>query len=349
MFLWPDDHYAQPLEAEFDSAFYELFSWPEGGFTGGDGTYSVLLPDGRTVWIFGDSFIGEVNPDSTRIKKDPMYVRNAFIVQDGSEMKTKYRGTPDDYQSLIIPDKVLNSGETVTEDSVWYWPGDGFIENGSLKIFLSEFRQFGPDMWDFEWTGTALVTFSLPSLTQKNIVEFSLDKTNGIHFGHAIYEADNYTYIYGLYEGKPYAARAVSGKIEGSWEYFSAGEWTDEIDKITPVLDVNGSEQFSVIKYSGSYFLMTQLGGFSNEIWAYKSDRPYSWKPENGKKIYTIELPFENENLFTYNALAHPQFVDKENRVLISYNTNSHRLQDHFDNAYIYRPRFIRVPLKHFD
>ena len=36
------------------------------GFTGGDGVYSVPLPDGRTAWFFGDSFIGGVREDGSR-------------------------------------------------------------------------------------------------------------------------------------------------------------------------------------------------------------------------------------------------------------------------------------------
>ena len=43
-----------------DTYFTNLFIRDCCGFTGGDGTYSVLLPDGRTVWIFGDTFLGTV-------------------------------------------------------------------------------------------------------------------------------------------------------------------------------------------------------------------------------------------------------------------------------------------------
>ena len=57
----PSDEVSVP-EAYFTSLFIRDCC----GFTGGDGTYSVLLPDGRTVWIFGDTFLGTVNPDLTR-------------------------------------------------------------------------------------------------------------------------------------------------------------------------------------------------------------------------------------------------------------------------------------------
>jgi hypothetical protein len=42
-------------------AWNEVFQRPSGhGWTGGDGAYSVSLPAGRTLWLFGDSVIGTV-------------------------------------------------------------------------------------------------------------------------------------------------------------------------------------------------------------------------------------------------------------------------------------------------
>ena len=41
--------------------FDSLFTMYGNGFTGGDGIYSVELPDGRNVWIIGDTFLGTVS------------------------------------------------------------------------------------------------------------------------------------------------------------------------------------------------------------------------------------------------------------------------------------------------
>src|SRR5215831_8104643 len=35
-------------------------------WTGSDGTLSVLLPDGRVLWDFSDTFLGLVNSDGSR-------------------------------------------------------------------------------------------------------------------------------------------------------------------------------------------------------------------------------------------------------------------------------------------
>ncbi|MBR9980011.1 MAG: hypothetical protein KFF50_03185, partial [Desulfatitalea sp.] len=49
--------------AEPAPVFNRLFSPGNGGWSGGDGTLSIPLPDGRTVWLFGDSLLGAVAPD----------------------------------------------------------------------------------------------------------------------------------------------------------------------------------------------------------------------------------------------------------------------------------------------
>lgn len=47
--------------------------------------------------------------------------------------------------------------------------------------------------------------------------------------------------------------------------------------------------------------------------------------------------------MYTYNAMAHPQY-DRDGMLLISYCVNSKRPRDIWEDASIYRPRFLRVP-----
>lgn len=329
-----------------DEYFNSLFIRTGDGFTGGDGTYSVELPDGRTAWIFGDTFLGKIEEDGSRKKSDPIYIRNSFVIQDGENLTTLYQIINEGDHSTVIPPHVLESGFKITETEQWYWPGDGFIENNELKVFMSEFHQTGDGMWDFQWKNTALASFSLPDLKLNNITYFSFPNNN-IHWGHSILEDGNYTYIYGLGNGKPYVARAVAGAIYDKWEFYTANGWSDNHENCIPMAEIEGSEQFSVIKLKRKYIYITQLGGLSDKICSFTSEKPYTdWT--NKQMLYATPLPDDNKNIFTYNAVAHPQFIEN-NSILISYNTNSFELEDHFKDAGIYRPRFIRVPLKHID
>ena len=326
-----------------DSVFTERFLPAGNGFTGGDGTYSVVLPDGRTVWIFGDTFLGNVTPDNKRIKTSPLYIRNSFVIWEDDRLITYHQGRPEEFKSMMIPPEISDASLGYDELEFWYWPGDGFIEDGKLNVFASKFFQKDhEDMWGFEFRGTDLVEFSLPDLTPLRVDRFN--DLDSIHFGHAVCETDDYTYIYGLKNAYPYAARAPKGDVRARWQFFNDGKWEEKASLASPMLRFSGSEQFSVFRLEDMYVMIMQAGGFSRQIYSFTSEFPYGpWG--NKRMIYETPVSDQCKECFTYNAVAHPQFTE-DGYVLISYNTNSMRLQDHYDDALIYRPRFIRVPLE---
>ena len=61
-----------------DSTYIKLFTRDQ-GWTGGDATYSVDLKNGKTLWMFGDTFINQVNPDRSR----PSFrlINNSVVLQ----------------------------------------------------------------------------------------------------------------------------------------------------------------------------------------------------------------------------------------------------------------------------
>ena len=323
-----------------DSIFTKKFAMRKPGFTGGDAAYSVLLPDGRTVWIFGDTFIGEVSPELTREKTSPMYIRNCFVVQDGEKMKTLTKGKLQEFISMAVPFEVENGDKT--ELDIWYWPGDGYVHNNTLNVFMSKFYQRKEGMWGFEFLETDLIQYSLPDLIELKKINIPYSKESGIHFGHALYETKEYLYIYGLKEKKPYVARTGYDTIDTVWEFFDGEQWTIDIKNIKPMHQMDGSEQFSIIKLDMEYVFITQLGSLSKKVCSFTGKTPFGpWS--NKQLLFETPIDYDNKNLFTYNALAHPQFTEGDH-LLISYNTNSFELGDHFTNAGIYRPRFMRVP-----
>ncbi len=325
----------------FDSIFYNKFQMRKPGFTGGDGVYSVKLPDDRTVWIFGDTFIGEVSDSLTRLKTNPMYIRNCFVVQDGEEMTTLHRGKPEEFISMIIPNEV--SEKELNERDIWFWPGDGFVHKDTLNVFVSKFHQKTSDMWGFEFLETELAQFKLPDFEEIGKLKMSYSKENGVHYGHAVYKDKNYLYIYGLGNGQPYVARTFYDNLSSNWEFYDGEKWVSDSKLAKPMVDFMGSEQFSIFKLNDTYIFLSQFGQLSTEVYSFTSDTPFGpW--ENKQLLFKTPMDTNNSNLFTYNALAHPQFIEN-NKLLISYNTNSMELEDHFNNASIYKPRFMRVHL----
>jgi len=333
-----------------DKKFNKLFALDCCAVTGADGDYSVLLPDGRTVWIFGDSFLGTVKPDRSREKRTPWFIRNSMAIQEGDSLRSLYNVIDGWESSLVIPPGAPK-GKMFSEDTLWYWPGEGFVENGKLKVFMSLFNQAVKGDWGFRWQGANIATFSLPDIKLESIDHFSYPGTNEIHWGHAVCDGDKkFTYIYGAEDKTKnlYVARAPKGNILAPWEFYTGTEWVNDSKLSKPMLVIQGSEQFSIFKLKNRYVLVVQEGGFmSGEICSYYSDSPYTgWK--NRKVLCHVRLPDDvvsTKNLFGYNALAHPQFIEN-GELLISNCVNSFVVEDVFQDASKYRPVFQRVPVK---
>jgi len=62
-------------------------------WTGADGTYSVRLPSGRELWVFSDTFLGQVNPDGSRppvVEEGgtTVFINNSFAVERDGRLRT---------------------------------------------------------------------------------------------------------------------------------------------------------------------------------------------------------------------------------------------------------------------
>jgi hypothetical protein len=330
-----DVHKLQTVKAAPDRYFNDLFTRYGHGWTGGDGTYSVLLPDSRTLWMFGDTFLGRVNPDRSRDRNSPL-IHNAFVLQDNSVLVTLHGGTKKAPAALVTPN----------DSSLWYWPGDGTIENNRLRVFLWKFKKTGPGLWDWVWTDTDVGSFSLPAvklLSIKPIV--SPDK---VLFGSAILEDGGYTFIYGTQDLKDnkyvHVARAASGDLLGQWEFFTGSHWRKDPTSSARIL-AGVANQFSVTKFGNYYCLITMDNRkpFGRDILAFISYSPCGpWS----KPVNLYMAPEAGGDIVAYNACAHPQFT-AQGKLLISYNLNHVKnFKAVFNNADLYRPKFIRADMK---
>ena len=337
----------KPRGVTIDTTFTEFFARDCCGLTGTDGFYSLLLPDGRTVWIFGDTFLGTVNPDNSRVLRDPVFVRNSIAVQDGDSLRTLYNLYEGKDASYFIPEQAYKP-DRLAEDSIWFWPGDAFMENGKIIFFLSRFYQAEEDMWGIRWDGTYIARVSFPELEVEEIVPLSYPSEIEIHWGHSVCDdADDFTYLYGSGEEHPYVARAPKGNILAPWEFFTGQAWVSDPNLASPIIEDKSSEQFSVFKLKDKYVLITQSPGFSKEICSYTSNLSYTGFSE--KTVLAVADPpahLPDSNLFTYNALAHPQFISGE-ELLVSYCVNSFNPKDLLYNADNYRPVFLRIPVEY--
>ena len=305
-------------------------------WTGADGSLSVVLPDGRVVWDFSDTFLGFVNSDGSRPPGQP-FINNSMIVQDsGALVQTLHGGTAQSPTSLIIP----------IDQNSWYWMGDMTVEGDRLRVFVMEFIRTGPGIFDFQWVGNAIASFVLPDLTLENVVPTHGE--NSVMYGAALLEEGGYTYIYGTEdvsgtEKYLHIARATSGNVLGAWEFYTGTGWSSDPASSARLRKGVGNG-FGVAKVGNQFvlFTMDSLVAFSAELVMYSSNNPAG---PFANRTHVYWTPESRHGLFTYDAHVHPEFTDAQGRLLVSYDVNSFDFHDLLANVDSYRPRFIRVKI----
>ena len=350
-----------------DEKFRKLFYSESGGLTGADGLFSILLPDGSSIFFVGDCFLGEVVNGSR--DTGTRMLRNAgnHINKENTTAVPVIRGSIDDPLTLMEP--VNEKGDTTYR---WYWPGHGLVKNDTLYVFALNLyndpslivRTDKPEneadildemtetMFAFRISRIDLHSFKYPGFTHLETNNVDIDYSrNQIDFGNCIMVDEGYVYIYGtkIYpdKAKIHVARIPleSNALYTGWEFYDGTEWNDSICNSIPMeTDVSVSEQFSIFRYGSKYILLTQERGGA-DIYAYVSDFPHK-SFQNRKFIYhTTESETDTSKMiFTYNALAHQQFIEND-ELLVSYCVNSFNVRDVYDNVEAYRAKFLRVPM----
>jgi hypothetical protein len=314
-----------------------------GAWTGGDSTFSLPLRGGKTGWFFSDTFLGTVNPDGSR-PTDSLFVNNSVIVQDHRGLTTVTGGTPEAPEAIIPPEA----------DGRWYWigdPADG--PRGTVQVPLLQFQKTGTGSFDFAWTANRLATLDGRTLQLQSVTD--LPSATGINWGSWTLQEGKTTYIYGVADPggirSSYVAR-TEGKdaLAGEWSFWNGSDWVPNEADAVPVVPYVANE-FSVAPYRDGYLLVTQDTSelFSTRIVARTSCSPVGPFTEPVELYRTPETgaagSYGDPDVFTYNAHEHPD-LRHGNRLLVTYNVNSFdNVGDVYDDASIYRPRFIDVEL----
>ena len=312
--------------------FDSLFTRFGNGWTGGDGASSHVLPDGRSMWLFGDSYLDTVYPDRTR----PLigFIHNTVVLTDrAGGFTTLYGGTkqaPLPYFVAAQPDQ-------------YYWPSASFINAAKTQMFVLMAR-ISPTgeggLFGFEVAGNDIAVLSLPDLTLQRIVPFS--KGSFIDWSSATLENnDGYIYLYGVESTKfnkfIHVARTPAKNPLRTVTFYDGTNWVADSAKSARIQG-GVSEQFSMFKYQKKFYLLSQGNLLSPSIYLWDAASPVG--PFTGKrKVYTTP---QSGNLITYNASAHPEFI-KNNQLLVGYSINSTNFMDLYTNADNYRPYFVWI------
>ncbi|MFI6324556.1 DUF4185 domain-containing protein [Nonomuraea sp. NPDC050556] len=310
-------------------------------WTGADGTYSVKLPNGRELWVFSDTFLGQVNPDGSRppVREEggtTVFLNNSFAVERNGRLQTIHDGTEQDPKAVMPP----------RDGTHWYWAGDATLAGGIVEVTYQEYERYGTGPWDWRWHRNVVARFA-PGHLQSPISVHELPSDHSVSWASGIHRNATYTYVYGVEDlGSPkymHIARVHGKSLLGAWEYLTKdGTWSSTETDSARVMDGVANE-YSVSKVGNGYVLITHDTSevLSPRIVMYTSCSPYG--PFTGKTVvYTT--PETGGNIFTYNAHAHPEISG--DRLVISYNVNSFVNTDHYRDVTIYRPRFLDLQFR---
>ena len=315
--------------SHFDSLFTR---YNAGQWTGGDVASSYKLPDGRSFWLFGDSFVDTVYPD--RHRPFDAFIHNSIVLTDASAnfITTLYGGTakkPKPFFDAVEPKQ--------------YWPNSTFSSKDQTQLFvlMSTIRATGEGgLFGFELTGNSVGVLSLPDCKLVKITDISHDPK--IDWSSCAYEEGDYVYIYGAestkYNKYMHVARTSRRHPFRLMEYYNGSTWV--ADSAQSVRLQGGlSEQYSLFRFKTKYYLLSQANLLGADIYLWDAASPVG-PFTNKRKIY--HTPQAVGNIITYNATAHVEYI-QNNQLLVGYCTNSTDGLDIYKNADNYRPYFVWV------
>jgi hypothetical protein len=357
-----------------DARWSSLFCRNE-GWTGADGAASLALPNHRTLWLFGDSWIGPVTDN--RHAPPSTLVNNAIAIQclpgDSKLHDPSAALPPLDFRWNSSNPAKPGAWATPTQPNEWFWPASGAIiakgpENADrLLLFMSRLgrRDAGDSVWNFALRGTSLLIIANPQedparwhITQHTITTLEADTTGApahdLMWGAAVMQdPDDPTHllVYGINSKQPLArtlliARAPAAAIERAetWTYYTAPGWSSDAHRAKPIAP-NMAPELS-LHHSGQlnrYVMIYSEPPLGAGILARTANRPEGpWSEPT--LLYTCPEPAQDTRNLVYSAKAHPE-LSADNELLISYCVNSTDFWHMASHADLYLPRFIRVPL----
>lgn len=338
-----------------DTTFDNFFVQNGPGWTGGDGTYSLLLPNGQSLWVWSDSYIGTVDPQ-TRLRSGALFqAHNSLTIQDQTTNSLTTVGYPPRTTSFFAP---KNSAD-------WFWPGDSILVQSSpgvysIKVMLLEWTGV------YQFLGNSVASVSYPGMTLQYIQPVALPDLS-IEWGTRIFKSGAYYYLYGIKDPGtanklPYVARFTSLKSitqPSQWQYWNAtsSAWVSGQSNATAIAGVPAiTNEYSVHQLNattGTFYLMVGMDpqnppypGWKNVTTYYSCSPQGPWTnrtvvyatPETGAPGCSVGT------LLTYNPKAHPEFPSPAG-ILVSYNVNANNSKD-LICANDYKPSFIRVPIQ---
>jgi hypothetical protein len=345
-----------PAHASRCTAAFPLESGKALGWEGADAAYSIPVPDGRDVWIFGDTLYG---PDRIVTGQIPKMVHNSLGISTCKDGRWHL-------QYVVKHDAAGNAVSyfSPSDSAHWYWALDGFYANGDLWVTLLCIRHFSkpaPAAMDFETCGSDLAQVTHldrdPQHWNVTIHPLVADGLKAYPSATTVVH-DGYAYLFALYENgtRPLlVTRIPLDKLtnpSANLEYLASdGTWKPGFDPAhAKEVMSHGSPELS-IRYHPDLkkwvAIMVDPAWFSDKIIVRTApDLTGPWT--EGEVIYRIpEMqpgPAHDKNIFCYAGKEHPE-LETRSELLFTYVCNTMSVPELVTRRDIYHPQVITTPV----
>lgn len=333
-----------------DITYWNLFAMRQKGWNGGNDCNSIPLPDGNTLWTFGDSYFGRIsefrnrmqynnrphNAAQVQVQQGELYGADDFVTLN--EYVSTSQNNPVYYYKgkdwVRHPQTTLRQSDIdlgLIDDVHYLRPEDGTVVLSGGETRLQQiFSSYGKDG---ERDGLYVVEFGIQGApTDKGyLMELSKVKMPFVaDYGHAILEDGGRNYLYatvkqtGASGYNTVVARTSGRSLRSQWEYYikdDAGNynWQTEFPTAEQVgrSKINGAVKTfgpSVFRYNGKYFMVSQTASNGN-IQMSMADNP--WGPfKVQRRIYTVR----SDEAVVNHVSVHPQ-LSRMGELVLSYVT----------------------------
>jgi len=342
-------HVSVEVLPAYNALFERLAGW-----TGADGAYTVKLAQNRILWLFGDTWYGEIR-DGRHV--NATIVNNSIAIQHGISPPA----ASVDFYSAEAPDGEPSAFFRPPDGRGWFWIYHGIESVKALYLFLIQAeRSRDSNSFGFKITGTWLGHVDNPGdppsawrVSQLRFPWVRLSHDGDTIFGSALLKANNYIYIYGttedvidgIREKYMVLARVPETKLDqfDQWQFFSAGRWTTDFSDLSRLAgDLANEYSISYLAALGEYVAVYSAKGVSKYIVARFAPDP--WGPWSEPEVlYECPEVSWGTDVFCYAAKGHPELSLGPNEIIVTYVASSLNFDKVAADARLYRPRFLRV------
>lgn len=343
---------------ELDALFQRTNGW-----IGADANYSIPLSTQTTLWLFGDTFIGEIRNGH---RTNAVMINNTLGLQRGTNRPEFFHGT--------TPDGKPEAFFKPEDGRGYFWPMHGVRTddakprggNAALRglwLFLHQIENVksgGP--FGFKAVGCWLAHVPNPDdppdrwrVSQIKVPFTEIAAEGALFFGGGVMREGRWVYIGGT-DSRPETktrfghgglvlARAPAGRVGDfkHWRFLASGKWQKDFKKVTLVFaDVASEFSLSYLPGAKKYVAVYMAGGIFGTIVVRLAPAPEGpWSEP--RPVFRCPEQDWPAKAFCYSAKAHPELATSPDELVITYAANSWDFGMLFSEPRLYWPRFVRV------